>query len=107
MKTVWLVLGQVGQYDDFNEWPVAAFPTEEEAEKYRAAAEEEARRLEAILKRRADEGHPRWWEVPNNPYDIGCLVQLQDHTVYVLMEVSFFDEFVPVVQQDRAQSSEG
>lgn len=107
MKTVWLVRGQCGQYDDFTDWVAAVFATEDEADKFRAAAQICAQQNEAILHEKVKKNEPWWDNEPQSPYDPFAMFRISEPTVYVLEEIPFYDEFVPVVQQDRAQSSEG
>lgn len=46
VANVFLVVGSVGEYDDYEQWVVAAWPTQEEADQHAADARSEVSRIE-------------------------------------------------------------
>src|SRR5690554_918315 len=48
-QTIYLVMGSKGEYSDRDEWPVAAYTDEAEAQKHVEAAERRAKEIKASL----------------------------------------------------------
>ena len=58
MTSVWIITGAIGEYSDRSFWIVASFWTAEAAERYRAALQEDARRIVGTIKDAWDGGEP-------------------------------------------------
>jgi hypothetical protein len=77
-KSIYVVFGKTGEYDDYRDWPVTAFLDETEAEKHAEAAcawlanklaQTKHKTWEAVF---LDEGHTAMQELADsksNPYD--------------------------------------
>jgi len=80
MKKIYLVVGNTGEYDDYDDWVVKAFRT-----KKRAAA------LADKAKARADELYPKArlsYNTLENEFDLNCHMA-RNGTSYTVVEVSF------------------
>jgi len=63
VKSLWVVYGQAGQYDDHHDWDICAYPTEKLAKRHAVLAQERATDLFRI-----DDGR---FQIPaeSNQYD--------------------------------------
>ena len=68
MKSMWLVQGSSGEYSEAASWPVAVWPTAEEAQGHAQAADLEVTRISREYDRRREAGEkvapPGWTESP-------------------------------------------
>ena len=62
--SVWVVVGETGEYSDYSEWNVAAFTTETEAIRFKEECEREVFRISDGTK-----GNPRLREGFRHSYD--------------------------------------
>lgn len=84
MKTVYIIWGHEGEYDDYHEWNVAAYKQRSEAEKHLVA-------LLAWL----NQHHGNEVEV-TNPYDTNWTIWMSPGPHYSISEMFVQNKFVPV-----------
>ena len=98
MKSIFVVMGQTGEYSDRMEWAVAAYQNKEDAAAHESAAKMRATEL---LDWEAPSGSS-WadtWHTdrPTNEYDSNMQAACDCGTDYHVVEIPFFEEFKRLV----------
>ena len=97
MKTIWIIYGETGEYDDWKEWPVCAYFDEEKAKTHAKLAAEfasEARHQGCMQTPRlySYEITERW----PNPYDVHMEIESNMDTHYYATPLEIRDELPKV-----------